>query len=264
MVVVTVRKRLGLIAGGVLVVWIVLLLVVGAIFGERKAEAIAGRIGEALQATATVKDHDLALIRGRLSLEHLQVSRDDLVGKLTLDVGAIRCELAPFGVALFDGSCRELAVSNGRLELSTFGLFHLRNPKRPPIRARSVTIENFVLVFSPAAVSPSLGRITVKIERATAGTTVMQTPLSWIFHLETLKASLELPVGVVELDYRNGMLTAAGGIFGSKPVKLPFQIPVAGVAGGSTAELERLKKLGKELAEKLVEQKARDWFGSKR
>jgi hypothetical protein len=237
--------------------------VLGAIFGARKAQAIADRIGESMQATATVDDHDLALVRGRLRLEHLRVERDDLIGKLTLDVGAVRCELAPFGVALVDGSCRELAISDVELELSTFALFKLRKPKRPPVRAHAVTIENATMVFSPAAVEPSLGHVSLTIERATAGPTTFKTPLSWIFHLRTLHATLELPIGKIELDYANGMLTARGSVFGSQPVTVPFVIPVADLAEDPATEMTRLVKVGKDLAERLVEQKARDWFRSR-
>ncbi|MBA2541859.1 MAG: hypothetical protein H0V17_19600 [Deltaproteobacteria bacterium] len=257
-------RRLGFVVGGIVVVWIALLLVLGSIFGARKAQAIADRLGETLQATATLDDHDLALVRGRLRLDHLRVARNDLTGKLTLDVGKVRCELAPLGIALFDGSCRELAISDLRLELSTFALFKLKKPTRPPIRAHAVTIENATMIFSPAAVEPSLGRITLTIDRATAGATTMKTPLSWIFHLRTLNATLELPVGKIKIDYANGMLTAAGGLFGVTPVTLPFQIPVANLADDPKAELQRLAKIGKQLAEDLVEQKARDWLRSKR
>ncbi len=257
------RSKLGIVAGGVLVVWIVLLLVLGAIFGERKAQAVADRIGETLQATAKVRDHDLALIRGRLALEGLEVERDDLIGKLSLDVGSIRCELLPFGGALVDSSCRELAVGDVRLELSTFALFKLKKPTRPPIRAASVTITNATLVFSPAAVVPSLGRVTLTIARATAGPTVFKTPLSWLFQLETLHATLELPFGTIELDYANGLLRAGGAVFGKTPVTVPFQMPVASVTEEPAAELQRLVKVGKKLAEQLVEQKARDWLRSR-
>ncbi len=260
------RRRIAIvpIAGGVvLIVWFVLLLVLGAVFGERKAQAIADRIGETLQATATVRDHDLALIRGRLTLEHLEVARADLIGKLSLEVESIRCELLPLGGALIDSSCRELAISGVRLELSTFALFKLKRPTRPPIRAERVILENATLLFSPAAVVPSLGRIKLTIERATAGSTVLKTPLSWLFKLETLHATLELPFGTIHLDYANGMLSAGGAVLGTRPVTMPFQMPVADLAADPKAELQKLVATGKRLAEQLVEQKARDWIRSK-
>lgn len=241
-------------------VWIVVQLVLGAVLGEKRAQAVADRLGETLGATASVRDHDLGLLRGELALEGLEARRDDLIGKLALDVGAIRCELWPFGGALIDSSCRELAISELRLELSTFALFKLKKPTRPPIRAQRVTIEKATLVFSPAAVVPSLGRITLTIDRATAGPTVLKTPLSWLFALETLDATLELPFGVIRIDYAAGKLRASGAVFGKTPVTLPFRMPAGDAAEDAKAELARLVKIGKQLGGELVEQKARDWL----
>ena len=73
-------KRIGIGTGIVLVVWIALLLVLGSVFGERRAQAVADRIGENLGATSAIRDHDLALIRGRLALAHLEARRDDPIG----------------------------------------------------------------------------------------------------------------------------------------------------------------------------------------
>lgn len=255
-----VKKRILIATGVVLAVWIVLLLILGAVVGERRAQAVADRIGETLGATSSIRAHDLGLLRGELSLEGLAARRDDLIGTLSLDVGAIRCDLWPFGGALIDSGCRELAISEVRLELSTFALFKLKKPTRPPIRAQRVTIEKATLVFSPAAVAPELGRITLTIDRATAGQTVLKTPLSWLFALETLEATLELPFGAIKIDYARGMLRASGGVFGKTPVALPFRIPPSDSAEDAKAELARLVKIGKRLGEELVEQKARDWL----
>ncbi|MGC4091323.1 MAG: hypothetical protein QM756_26280 [Polyangiaceae bacterium] len=253
-------RRIAIGAGVLVIVWIVLLLVLGGVVGERKARAIADRLGETLQTTGTIGDHDLALIRGRLEIEKLAFDRDDPIGKLSLSVGGIRCELLPFGGALLDGNCRELAIEDLKLELSTFALFKLKKPTRPPIRAAHVVIENATLVFSPAAVVPSLGRIALTIERATAGPTVLKTPLSWLFALQTLQATLELPFGTIKIDYANGKLRAGGAMFGKTPVTLPFKMPAAHPTDDPKAELARLVKAGRSLAEQLVEQKARDWL----
>ena len=52
-------------------------------------------------------------------------------------------------------------------------------------------------------------------------------------------------------------------MFGKTPVTLPFAMPVASLAEDPQAELQRLVKIGKRLAEQLVEQKARDWLRSR-
>lgn len=242
--------------------WLIVLVILGAIYGREKAQNVADRIGESLQATGTIDDHDLALVRGRLELEHLRVQRDDVVGKLSLDVGEVRCELAPLGVALVDSSCRGLAISNVQLELTSFALFKLKRPKRTPIEARSVVIENAVMVFSPSAVVQSLGKIRLVIEHAESGPTRFKTPLSWLLSLETLRATLELPIGTVKLAYANGLLSASGSVFGSRPVVLPVQLPIADLAEDPAGEVKRLVKLGRDLAEQLVAQKTRDWLRS--
>jgi hypothetical protein len=256
-------QRAGIIAGGVLVGWVIVLVIFGMAYGAGRAERVAERIGESLQAQAVIDAHDLALVRGRFSLEHLRVSRDDVVGKLALDVGSIRCELAPFGFALFDSSCSELAISKVRLSLSTFALWKLRKPKRLPIRAGAVVIDDAELVFSPSAVVPSLGKIRFAIVHAEAGATTFKTPLSWVFQLQTLQATLDLPIGTIKLTYANGIMTAAGSIFGSTPVHVPFPIPPSDPEEEPQKEIARLGKLGRELAERLVAQKARDWLREK-
>ena len=256
-------RRLGIAASCVIVVWLMLLVVLGSIYGEEKAQAIADRIGETLQAPGTIEDHDLALVRGRLTLEHLRVKREDAIGKLSLDVGEVRCELAPLGIALADSSCRELAIENVKLELSTFALFKLRVPRRPPIRARAVVIDHAVMVFEPSARVASLGKIRLVIDHAEAGSTLFKTPLSWVFHLETLRATLELSFGTIKLSYSDGILTASGSLFGRQPVVLPFQIPLADLADDPARELKRLVELGRKLAEDLVAQKTRQWLNSK-
>lgn len=256
------RRRVAIAAGGLLVAWIVFLVIAGVLYGDRKAQGIADRIGETLQSTATVGTRDLALVRGRFSFEHLQVKRDDAIGKLSLDVGEVRCELAPLGIALLDSSCRELAISDVSLELTTFALFKLRRPTRPPIHARRVVIDRAALVFSPSAIAESLGRVRLVIDHAEAGPTTFKTPLSWLFQLETLRATLELPFGVIKLAYDNGRLTAAGGLFGRTPVSITVKLPSADALEEPAAEVKRLVKLGRELAEQLVDQKARAWLQS--
>jgi hypothetical protein len=242
--------------------WLIVLVILGAALGGSRASRVAERIGESLQSDATVGDHDLALVRGRFSIDHLRVSRDDLVGKLALDVGSVRCELAPIGLALLDSSCRELVIGKVRLSLSTFALLELRKPKRPPIRAGAVVIDDAELTLPPSAV-PSLGKVRFVVERAEAGATTFKTPLSWMLQMYLLRATLDLPIGTIKLDYANGFMTAVGSVFGSTPVRIPFVMPVADPDEEPQKEIERLVKAGRELAERLVAQKARDWLRDK-
>lgn len=244
--------------------WLATLIVLDAVVAARQAATTTARVGESLQGTATLADLDLALIRGRLELDGLAVHRDDVIGHLSLDVRDVTCELAPLGWALVDRGCRELAVRGVRLEVSTAALFKLRHPKHAPIHADRVVIDDAQLAFAPSAFLPSLGRIQISIDHAEAGPTTFLTPLSWIFALQTLHASVELPAGLtVHLTYDHGVFGAAGSLFGSTPVVLPLQLPVATLYPDAHEEIQALVKLGTDLAEQLVAKRAEDWVRSK-
>ena len=70
-----VLKRVVIVIGGVFALWIITLAILGAILSGRYARNTEQRVGESLQATATVARSDLALIRGRLTLDNLAVRR---------------------------------------------------------------------------------------------------------------------------------------------------------------------------------------------
>jgi hypothetical protein len=257
-------KRAAIVALCVVVGWAVLLLVLDFALAGTEARHVEERVGESLQATAQIGDTELALVRGRLVLERLAVRRDDVVGHLALDVGEVRCELAPIGVALVDHDCRELAIAGMRLEVSAAALFKMQHPARRPIRARSVVIDDAELVFAPSAIVPNIGRVAIRIEHAEAGATEFRTPLSWIFALQTLRARIELPAGItLHLAYRDGKLSAAGTLFGSAPVEVPFMLPIAAAAADAHGEMLLLAKAGEDVAERLVAKRAQDWLERK-
>jgi hypothetical protein len=257
-------RRAAVIAVCVVVGWIIVLAVLGPVLAGRERQNIETRVGDSLQATATVGTTDLGLVGGGLVLDRLAVRRDDAVGHLALDVDQVRCDLAPLGWALVDHDCRELAIDGMKLEVSTAALFQLRHPARQPIRARHVVIDNAALAFAPSAFVPSLGRVAITIEHAEAGETVFRTPLSWIFALETLRARIDLPANItLRLGYADGKLSAAGTLFGSAPVEVPFELPVAAMAADAQGEIELLVKAGEDVAERLVAKRAEDWLRAK-
>jgi hypothetical protein len=251
-------------AATLLALWLVALLVMNAALAERTSGRIAERLGESLEASAAIDDAHLALVRGHLDLEGLALRRDDLIGHLAISAASVHCELPPLGLALVDRDCRNLRVRQTRLEVSTAALFKLHRPRRPPLRVRNLVIEDARLEFSPSAILPSLGRIAIAIERAEAGPTVLKTPLSWIFSLRELRATLELPGSVtLRLEYAGGQLRVSGGLFGATPIELPLALPIADAADDAGAEIAKLIALGKDLAERLVVVKAEDWLRSK-
>jgi hypothetical protein len=257
-------KRVALAVAGVLAAWLVLLLVLGFLLGSRQERHTRARLAESLQARVAIAGSDLALIRGRLRLTGLGIQRDDAVGHLSIEVGQVRCELAPLGVALLDRDCRELAVRGVRLEVSTAALFKLQRPKQKPIRADAVVIDDATLVFLPNAFVPNLGRIEIEIQHAESGPTLLRTPLSWLFALRELRATLALPAGItLHLAYEAGVLTASGSVFGTSPVALPIELPVADAARDAAEETRLLGELGKDIAERLVAKRAKDWLQQK-
>jgi hypothetical protein len=257
-------RRAAVIIASVIAGWTILLLVLDVALEGSEQRHVEERVGESLQATATIDDADLALGRGRLLFERLRVRRDDAVGKLALDVAEVRCELAPVGLALVDRDCRELAIEGMRLEVSTAAVFKLPHPARRPIHANRVVIDDAQLAFAPSAFVPSLGRMAITIDHAEAGPTVFRTPLSWIFGLEVLRARLELPANItLRLGYAGGRLSVAGTLFGNAPVEVPFTLPVAQAAKDAREEVQLLVTAGEDVAERLVARRAEDWLRSK-
>jgi hypothetical protein len=258
-------KRVALVIVGGFALWMITLAILGAVLSGRYKRSTETRVGESLQATAKVAGSDLALIRGRLTLDNLTVRRDDVVGHLSIDVTNVRCELAPMGWALVDRDCGELEVKGVRVEVSSAALFKMQKPKgTKPITADRVVIDDAQFVFLPSAFAPNMGRIEIAIDHAVAGRTIMRTPLSWLFALEELRAHIALPANItVQLDYSMGMLTVAGSIFGSQPITLPVQIPAASVAQDAHEEMRLLLQTGKDIAERIVAQRATDWLRKK-
>jgi hypothetical protein len=151
-----------------------------------------------------------------------------------------------------------------RLEVSTLAVFRFKKPRKKPLRVQRVEINDAVLAFSPSAFLPELGKIEIKVDYVEAGETVFKTPMSWIFSMKELRATLDLPAGIViKLHYQGGVLRASGGVFGTTPVELPVAIPITGEGDDAQVEMKKLVELGKHLAEELVEKRAKDWLKSK-
>jgi hypothetical protein len=244
--------------------WIVLLFILGFVLAGRAADKVTARMTETLQAPATIGDRSLGLVLGRFSFEQLAVKRDDLTGKLLLEIGELDCDLPPFGLAVVDRSCSELAVRDVKLEVSTVALFKVQRPKHTPVRADHVVVDNADLVFAPSAFLPSLGRIRIAVEHAEAGPTTFKSPLSWLFSLQVLRARFELPAGIeLGITLADGKLVATGTVFGSTPVSIPLVLPKVDTADDARSEIRKLVELGKDLAEQLVAQKAEDWIRNK-
>jgi hypothetical protein len=256
-------RRIVVAAAVLAVVWLAALLVIGLALEGRTRRGVASRLAESLKADATIDRGSLSLVRGRIDLDELSVQRADLIGQLSLRIAGLSCDLPPLGLALFDRSCRELAIRGTRLDVSTFALFRLPHPKRPPLHAAHLVIDDARLELAATALFPNLGRVTIQIAHAEAGDTVFKTPLSFLFALQALDATIDLPGNVtLHLTYQLGQLQVAGSIFGSTPVALPLTIPLADLTDDASAEITKLVALGKDLAERLIAQRAEAWLKS--
>jgi hypothetical protein len=261
---VTKLRRVAALAGAIALLWLAVLLVLDAALEARTRSRTAERIAESLRADAAFDRGDLALVRGAIDLDDLTVRRDDLIGHLAITVAGLHCTLPPLGLALVDRGCRELALRGIRLSISTAALFRLPHPRRPPLHARHVVIDDARLEFLPSAFVPDLGRVAIAIEHAEAGDTTFKTPLSFLFTLRALRATVELPAGItLQLTYELGQLRVTGAIFGATPIELPIALPVADLADDPQAEIAKLVGFGKDLAEQLVTRRAEDWLRSK-
>lgn len=257
-------RRVVWIVAGVIACWFVLLIALGFAFSERAGRQVAERFGASMQASATFDDAEFSLVRGRVEVEGLAMTRADEVGKLSIAVADVRCELPPLGLGLIDRACRELHIGGMRMEVSTLALFRLRKVKRSPIETERVVIEDAVLAFAPSAFLPNLGRVEIRVERAVAGPTRFRSPLSWLFALEELRASFALPGGItVQLAYRDGAMSASGSVFGATPIEVPIALPVRDAADDAQRELARLVEFGRDVAERLVARRASLWLKSK-
>lgn len=225
---------------------------------------VAARIAESLQADAVIERGSLALVRGGLDLEALAVHRDDAVGHLAVTVDELYCDLPPLGLALVDRDCRELAIAGARFEVSSAALFKLRPPRRPPLHAGRVVIDDARLVFAPSALVPDVGRVAIAVAHAEVGDTRFKTPLSWLFALRELDATIELPAGLtLAVRYDHGLLRVSGALLGATPVTVPVALPAAQPGDDARTEIARLAAFGQEVAQRLVVQRAADWLEAK-
>jgi hypothetical protein len=257
-------KRIAIIAAAVIAGWLLLLYLLGFALGSRQERKTTERLAESQQALVTIESSDLALIRGRWTMQGLALRHDSAIGQLSIDVAGVRCELGPLGWALVDRSCSDLVVSGVRMTVSSTALFKQKRPKRKPMRADHVVIDDAVLVFLPSALTPTTGRIEIAIEHAESGPTLFRTPLSWLLTVKVLHAKVSLPAGItLQLSYERGVMTAASSLFGSAPVDMPLQMPDASTAHDGKEEMRLLLEVGKDIGQRLVARRAADWLKAK-
>ncbi len=250
--------KIGLWVGGALAGYLLLLVVLGWLAGGLVARSVRDRLAASFDGEAEVGGASVSLVRGAASIQDIHVEREH-DGHLTLDLAELTLDLAPLGSVVWDRVPRAVHVRGGRLDVTGLGVLRKPpRPKRPPIRVGALALDDCALSLMATGAWPGLARVELTIERARAGSTVLRTALSWLFTLEELVARVELPAGVtIRLEYRAGVLSAAGGPFGPVPVVVPFAIPPVDDAD----EVAQLAALGKALGKELALAQARRWLG---
>jgi hypothetical protein len=240
-------RRVAIGSCAVVALWFGALVVIGWVYAGRQGERIAERVGEALQAEGEVEAAELELVHGRFVLAGLRAARADATGRLELRVAGVDCDLAPLGWALIDRECRELAVREVRLDITTLQMLRVQRPRRRPFRAAAVALDDLTLTVGAPAVQ-------VELHHAAAGPTVFRTPLSWLFAARSVRATVRGlgPLGTIELAYDGVRWTAAGTELGSAPVVLDARLPAWDAALEPAAELAQLAELGRAVSSQLV------------
>lgn len=250
-------RRVATITVGALALWAVALVVAGTAASSCQTRKIADRIGRSLDATARFGDGSLALVRGAFTGRDLTIDKDEVLGTLRVRVRSLDADLLPMGLALVDARPRRLELAGVEIEASSLALLRARRAHGTPFTVDALALRDVHLAAVPIAALPGLGRIEVHLDRVEAGPTVLRTPLSWVFSLRELAATVDLPAGVrVHLEYAGGVLHAQGGVLGSRMVEVPLAIPTLDPA----RELDQLQALGLDLLEKIAVSGARSWL----
>lgn len=240
--------------GAAAAAWVGAVFVYGVAMRGRVGEQVRGRLAESLDARVRFAEFDLELVRGAFAIEGVAIERDH-DGHLQAGVERIDAAIAPLGAYLWDRDLGPVEVEGVDLDVRGFGVLRIVPPPRPPVRMAHLAIDDAQLRF--AAANTSWQRFQVTIDHADAGRTVLRTPLSWVFALEHLDATLELPgVAPITLHYGNGRLDASGGLFGDAPVSIPVSLPMP-VPGH---EGQQLLSLGEDVAERLALARASGWI----
>jgi hypothetical protein len=244
------RAKGGLaVVAGLAGVWAFSLVVAGFAANGCQRRGVEARIGKSLDGKAAFASTSLSLLRGRFVGEGLTIDKEEALGSLRVRVRELDADLLPLGAALLDSRPRELILTGVELEATSLALFRTRHRGGRPFSVDALELRDVHLAAVPIGFLPSLGRLEVRIDRVRAGPTVLRTPLSWVFSLQELAATIDLPAGVrVRLEYANGRMRAQGGVFGSTPVEIPFALPKLDPA----RELEQLQELGLSLLERIT------------
>lgn len=242
--------------------YVLLLIGLGWGFQGCAGDLIGDRIATALDADVDVGDVSLSLTRGQIAADDIKVVRTHQ-GHLELTIEHIDVDTAPLGWVVWDRAPRFVDVRGVSMTLSS-GLKLPKRPKRQPLHIGGMRLRDIDITFMPASFMPKLGQIKLQVEEARTGAFVMSSALDWVFALEQLRASADLPAGITAgVHFQDGTLTLDASLFGSKPLVVPFSLPVP-EPDALESEKARLllntlaKTLGTKAAKHIVTQQIKD------
>ena len=233
---------------GIFAVWVVLLVAIGWLGDGCARERTERRLAGSMRAKVSIGSMDLGLLTGSAELRDLTIEREER-GVFRLAMKQVDVELPPLGLALFSRDLGEVVVRGVDVRVTAMGVLDLRGGSREPVTFERLDLRDARVALDAVSLVPGIAGLELTVERAIAGRTTLRTPLSWLFALRELVATVHLPLGAeATLHYRDGMLTIAGALLGSDPIVIPFAIPVLEPA----RELEQLAAMGRALAGELA------------
>jgi hypothetical protein len=242
--------------GGIAGAWLAFLALFGWLGADCQRRSAEARLAGKMRASVTIGRLELGLVTGAIGVERLHVLRDDR-GLFRLDIARVDLDLLPLGLMLVQGGIGDVRVRGATLEVSALGALDMRGGKGKPLRFDSLDLRDSSIAIEATSVLPGLTRVTVHVDRSSAGATTLRTPMSWLFALRELDATLELPGGLTaRLQYANGAIHISGKLVGDKPIDLPFEIPRLDPA----RELEQLRGMGIALGKALLEEAAKRYL----
>ena len=241
--------------------YVALLAILGFALQGCVSDMAAERLAESLDADVVVGDASVSVLRGKISLSDVEVTREE-GGHLDLRIEHIAADIAPMGWSVIDRDPRGVTVRGVDLSISARGAMAIpKRPKRKPLRIGGMRIERVRLVAMPTALLPQMGRVELTVEEVDTGPVVLESSIDWIFALREFEAQAKVSESVdVGIEYGDGRLGVRGGVFGSDMVTVPFTMPVP---QSGDLEPEKLQLLLLEAGKALASEAGKRWLQGK-
>lgn len=241
--------------------YLVLLFSLSFVLDGCAADRIEARLAEALDAEVKVGSVSLSLVRGHIAIRDVEIRREHL-GHLDITIERLDVDTAPLGWLAVDRTPDLVDVGGVDMLMTGAGALDLpRREKREPLAIGGMHLSDIKLRAETSKFLPGLGKIQLTVSEARTGPVVLGSALDWVFALQTLDATTKLPAGLeAGVHYTPGQLGLSGSVFGSRPIRLPFTMPVP---EPGALELDKLRLLAVAIGETVGSELAKSWLKSK-